>query len=594
MSIFLFLFSNDGPPCYLSLSPRAAFYLNQPLLSRITPLLVIFTRASVPLRALSPSKMSKKILLWLLVCAAAPCFAQDSFSSSLPIIIIDTGGDTIRDEPKILARMGVIDNGDGQRNAITDAWNEYDGYVGIEGRGSTSQSIFPKIGYGLETRTADGEDRQVALLGFPEEEDWVLHGPYSDKSLIRSALAYHWAGKIMDYAPRVRMAELVINGDYRGVYLFSEKIKRDKNRVDIKKLTPEDTAGDALTGGYILKLDKFTGESGDVEVLFESEHNADTEEEQSIRFLYHYPKPADITGGQRNYIQNWMRNFENVLAGDDFLHPELGYRRFVDLQSFVDFLLINEISRNIDGYRLSSFMYKDREDEGGRLHMGPVWDFNLAFGNANYCGGGANRGWGYNFGINCPDDYWQLPFWWDRLREDPEFIDLLSDRWNELRAGEFSDERLNATIDSFVVAMDDAPARNFDRWPVIGEYVWPNLFVGESYDAEIDYLKNWIQGRVHWMDQAIWTLTPTHTQDHPNVELTIQPNPTDGQLRIFSEVSGELFDVRVFNTFGQLIFSNDRLLEGISIDLGPFPAGMYLLQARNENGQVVTGKVIRR
>ncbi|WP_026231612.1 CotH kinase family protein [Neolewinella persica] len=538
--------------------------------------------------------MSKSVLLCLLLCAAASSFAQDNFSSSLPIIIIDTGEDTIRDEPKILARMGIIDNGSGQRNALADAWNEYDGYVGIEGRGSTSQSIFPKIGYGLETRTAAGEDRQVALLGFPEEEDWVLHGPYSDKSLIRSALAYHWAGQIMDYAPRVRMVELVINNDYRGVYLFTEKIKRDKNRVDIKKLTPEDTAGDALTGGYILKLDKFTGENGDFEVLFESEYNADTEEEQSIRFLYHYPKPEDITFAQRSYIKSWMRNFENVLAGDDFRDPDRGYRRFVDLRSFVDFLIINEISRNVDGYRLSSFMYKDREDEGGRLHMGPVWDFNLAFGNANYCGGGANRGWGYNFGINCPSDFWQLPFWWDRLREDPDFIELLGDRWNELRAAEFSDERLNATIDSFVVAMDDAPARNFERWPVIGERVWPNEFVGESYEAEIDYLKNWIQGRVSWMDQTIWSLTPTRTPDTPTPGLSIQPNPTDGRIRILSEISGELFDVRVYDTFGRLMFSNDRLPEGISIDLSPFPAGIYLLQARKEGGQIVTGKVVRR
>lgn len=538
--------------------------------------------------------MVKSLLLSLLAVAAAPSFAQDSFSSALPIIIIDTEGGTIRDEPKILARMGIIDNGAGQRNNLADTWNEYDGYVGIEGRGSTSQSIFPKIGYGLETRTAAGEDLKASLLGFPEEEDWVLHGPYSDKSLIRSALAYHWAGKIMNYAPRVKMVELVINGDYRGVYLFTEKIKRDKNRVDIKKLTPEDTAGNDLTGGYILKLDKFTGESGDVEVLFESAYNADTEEEQSIRFLYHYPKPEDITFAQRSYIQSWMSNFENVLAGEDFLHPERGYRRFVDLQSFVDFLIINEISRNVDGYRLSSFLYKDREDVGGRLHMGPVWDFNLAFGNANYCGGSANRGWGYDFGINCPSDYWQLPFWWDRLREDPEFLGLLGDRWNELRSGEFSDERLNATIDSFVVAMDDAPARNFERWPVIGEQIWPNAFVGESYDAEIAYLKNWLQGRVDWMDQSISSLTPTRARNRPSPELTLRPNPTDGHVRIFSEISGALFDVHVYDTFGRLVFSNDRLPEGVSIDLSAFPAGMYLLQARRGNGRVVTGKVVRR
>lgn len=537
--------------------------------------------------------MQVRVLFALLLLVAGELSAQDNFSSTLPIIVIDTEGDTIPDEPKILVRMGIINNGPEQRNRLTDAFNEYDGFVGIEGRGSTSQSVFPKIGYGLETRTADNEDLQVSLLGFPEEEDWVLHGPYSDKSLIRSALAYHWAGEIMDYAPRVRMVELVINDDYRGVYLFTEKIKRDKDRVDIKKLAPETTAGDNLTGGYILKLDKFTGETDDFPVLFESEFNADTEEEQSIRFLYHYPKPEDLNSTQRNYIRSWMRNFEDILASPDFLDPVTGYRRFVDLESFVDFLIVNELSRNVDGYRLSTYMYKDRDSEGGRLHMGPVWDFNLAFGNANYCGGAANRGWGYDFGINCPNDFWQLPFWWDRLREDLDFMALLAQRWRTLRSGVFANDQLNATIDSFVVHMDDAPARNFERWPVLDEWVWPNVIIGMTYEAEIDYLKEWIIGRAEWMDGAIQTLTPVRNTPVV-VPLSLQPNPTDGRIKIISGITGELMDVRVFDSFGRLLFDQDRLPEGVSIDLTPFPPGVYLLQAQQVGGQIMMGKVVKR
>lgn len=537
--------------------------------------------------------MPRSIPLFLLLAFTATVSAQDNFSSTLPIIVINTQGAEIVDEPKIMARMGLIDNGEGQRNALNDDFNGYDGFIGIEGRGSTSQSIFPKIGYGLETRLADGADRQEELLGFPIEEDFVLNGPYSDKSLIRNALAYHLAGKLMPWAPRVQMVEVVINGDYRGVYLFTEKIKRDRNRVDIKKLEPEDVSGNALTGGYILKLDKFTGESPGFPVLFESNFNADTEVEQTIRFLYHYPKPADINGQQRTYIENWMHNFEQVLAGDNFLDPEDGYRKYVDLQSFVDFLIINEISRNVDGYRISTYMYKERDDNGGKLHMGPVWDFNLAFGNADYCGGGAPQGWGYNFGINCPDDFWQLPFWWDRLREDPDFIALLGDRWNELREGEFSDERLNATIDSLVNVMDDAPQRNFERWSVLGEYVWPNAFVGSTYEQEVDYLKRWVEDRTSWMDGAIWSITPVE-RFVPATPLSLQPNPTDGRLQILSDITGELFSVRVYDTYGRLMYSGDRLAPGISIDLSPFAAGIYLLQARKANGEVVTARVVKR
>jgi len=536
--------------------------------------------------------MQKLLLSVLSILLAATAFAQDNFSSTLPIIVINTQGTEIEDEPKITARMGVIDNGEGERNALNDDFNGYDGFIGIERRGSSSQG-FPKVGYGLETRLADGTDNQVELLGFPVEEDFVLHGPYSDKSLIRNALAYHLASQLMPYAPRIRIVELVLNGDYRGVYLFTEKIKRDRNRVGVKKLSPGDVSGNELTGGYILKLDKFTGEDTDFPILFESNFNADTEADQTIRFLYHYPKPADINGQQRAYIESWMHNFEEVLAGDRFLDPDDGYRQYVDLESFVDFLLINEISRNVDGYRLSTYMYKERDDNGGKLHMGPVWDFNLAFGNADYCAGGAPQGWGYSFGDICPDDFWQLPFWWDRLREDPDFVALLGDRWRELREGALSDDRLNNTIDSLVAVMGDAPQRNFERWPVLGEYVWPNVFIGFTYEQEVCYLKRWVEDRTSWMDGAIWNLTPVEQIVAP-APLTLRPNPTEGRLQILSDITGELFSVRVYNTYGRLMYSGDRLAPGISIDLSPFAAGIYLLQARKANGEVVTGRVVKR
>lgn len=517
--------------------------------------------------------------------------AQENFSSTLPIIVINTQGIEIMDEPKILARMGVIDNGVGERNALSDNFNAYDNYIGIELRGSSSQG-FPKVGYGLETQLADGADNQVELLGFPIEEDFVLHGPYSDKSLIRNALAYHLASQLMPYAPRIRMVELVLNNDYRGVYLFTEKIKRDRNRVDLKKLEQEDVAGNALTGGYILKFDKFTGENQDFPILFESNFNADTEIDQTIRFLYHYPTPEDIVDEQKAYIQDWMHNFEEVLAGDDFLDPINGYRQYVDLESFVDFMLINEISRNVDGYRLSSYMYKERDDNGGKLHMGPVWDFNLAFGNADYCRGGAIQGWGYSFGLVCPDDFFQLPFWWGRLREDPDFIALLGNRWRELREGVFSDNALNATIDSLVAEMDDAPQRNFERWPVLGQYVWPNVFLGATYEQEVDYLKGWVEDRTSWMDGAIWDITSTE-QFVPAPPLSVQPNPTNGRLQILSGITGQLSSVRVYDSYGRLIYSGERMESGASIDLSPFAAGVYLVHARRPNGEVLTTKVVK-
>jgi hypothetical protein len=426
----------------------------------------------------------------------------------------------------------------------------------------------------------------------PEEEDWVLHGPFSDKSLIRNALAYELAGRIMPYAPRIRLVELFLNGDYWGVYLFTERVKRDKKRVNVKKVEPDDASGDPLTGGYILKLDRYGWDTEDVPTFFESAYNADNGLEQLVRIAYHYPRPEDLTETQRGYISLWMNRFEHALAGDDFTDPRLGYRPYVELQSFVDFLLINELSRNVDGYRLSTFLYKQRDSEGGKLHMGPVWDFNLGFGNADYCDGGDVAGWAYDFGEVCPDDFFQLPFWWSRLLEDPAFVALLADRWEALRATEFSDANLNATIDSLVLAMGDAPARNFARWPVLDQYVWPNAFVGGDYPAEIAYLKNWITDRTAWMDGAISGLTPVRRL-LPAAILTLSPNPTDGRIRFLAEVSGELFDVKVYDPYGRLLFTGARLAEGVSIDLSPFPTGIYLVQARRGNGEVVMGRVVK-
>jgi CotH protein. len=155
--------------------------------------------------------------------------------------------------------MKVIWNGDGQRNNITDPPNHYNGKIGIELRGSSSQS-FPKKGYAVETRDSAGENLNVELMGFPAENDWVFNATYNDKSLMRDVLVYDAARKTGRYASRSRYFELVVNGDYKGLYILFEKIKRDKNRVAIKGMEITDTSGVALTGGYIVKIDKLDGE----------------------------------------------------------------------------------------------------------------------------------------------------------------------------------------------------------------------------------------------------------------------------------------------------------------------------------------------
>ena len=177
----------------------------------------------------------KGIILFVLILVSFDLYGQVFTDSNLPIVVLSTeNNQPIVDDPRIVAHMGIIDNGTGVRNYLTDPFTNYDGRIEIEIRGSTSQQ-YPKKGYGFETQDSLGNKIQVAVLGMPPENDWILYGPYPDKTLIRNVLTFDLARKMGHYAADTRYCELVLNGDYRGVYIMMERIKRDVNRVNIKK-----------------------------------------------------------------------------------------------------------------------------------------------------------------------------------------------------------------------------------------------------------------------------------------------------------------------------------------------------------------------
>lgn len=417
----------------------------------------------------------------------------------LPQIIVDTNGGTIVDEPKISADITIS-----EADVVT-----YDGNIGIEFRGATSQT-FPKKSYGLETWDENNEDIDVSLLGFPEEEDWILYGPYSDKSLMRNILIYDLSRDIDMYASRSKFVELTINNEYQGVYVFMEKLKRDSERIDINKLKEDENSGEDLTGGYILKIDKTAGNNlgegyNDLNSFTSPYAPPNASVGQEINFLYEYPDAEDITFEQKTYISSYVTDFENALASNEFKDPIIGYAAYIDVPSFIDFFLLNEISNNVDGYRLSTFMHKDKN---GKLKMGPIWDFNLAFGNADYCSGGDTNVWAYKFNERCSGDFWLVPFWWNKLLQDPAFVAELKTRWNTLRSGAFSETSILAKINSYKDTLEKAGAidTNFDTWEILGVYLWPNNFIGDSFLDETNYLASWAMDRLTWMDNAINSL----------------------------------------------------------------------------------------
>lgn len=416
-------------------------------------------------------------------------------ATHLPLIILNTEGQVIVDDPRIVVRMGIVDNGPGQMNHFGDAHNAYDGLVNIEVRGSSSQS-FPKKQYGFETQDSVGNSLDVSLLGMPTENDWILHAPYSDKSLMRNFLTYNWWRQMGWYTTRTKFCEVILNGDYQGIYILMEQIKWDNDRVDIEKIDGDDNAGDSLTGGYIFKVDKTTG-SGQYD--WASHVDMFQGQPKTIQYQYDYPNRDTITVEQQSYLQQFVHDWEQALLDSTFAQPDSGYRKYVDVNSFIDYFIIEEVTKNVDGYRLSTYLNKQRDSRGGKLQAGPAWDFNITLGNADYCAGGETTG----FALDFPCDQSVIPFWWHRMNQDSVYWNQVQCRWSALRQGLLSDFSVDSVIDANVNLLGDAVQRNFERWPILNEYVWPNNYVGGSYASEIEYLKQWIHTRFLWLDENI-------------------------------------------------------------------------------------------
>lgn len=453
------------------------------------------------------SKLYFLSFVTLLTLVFSNVYAQNFESSNLPIVVINTEGQTIVDEPKVNVRMGIIDNGPGNRNYYRnpfnnnqpDPFNNYDGTIGIEFRGSSSQS-FNKKPYGFETRELNSTtSKKVSLLGMPAESDWILNATYNDKSLIRDVLTYHLSNQMGMYASRTKYVELVMDGVYQGIYILMERIKRDASRVDVASLKTTDNSGDALTGGYILKIDKSTGTpNGQWKSPYPAANN------MGLYVLVDYPKLTNLTSTQLSYIQNHVTNFEHSLQSPDFKDPNNGYAKYIDVNTFVDYLLLTEITHNPDAYALSTFFYKDRDSRNAKIKMGPPWDYNHAYGNANYCQGWETNTWTFlTTKLYCQDAGSQVPFWWERLLEDRDFCIKVRDRWKQLRQNQWTNNNINQFVDQNASLLNEAQTRNFQRWPILGEWTWPNYYYGNTYQEEVDWLKNWTKDRLIWLDANI-------------------------------------------------------------------------------------------
>ena len=433
--------------------------------------------------------MKKKLLLafWLLMSLSVA--AQSFTDSNLPIVVIETdGGANIPDEPKILGTMKIIWHQDGSRNYMSDIDNpellNYNGRIAIEMRGSSSQTMLDKKPYALETRRDDGvSNNNVSILGMPIENDWILNSLAFDQTGMRDVLAYELSNRLGQYASRSMYCEVVINGDYKGLYAFMEKIKPDKNRVDIETMDPTCNDYPEVTGGYITKADKTTG--GDP-VAWTMQDYGGGWWGWSIYtdFIHHYPKPADITNAQDNYIHGVFTELASV-ANQHNTSITSGIPSVIDIPSFVDFMMMAEYTSNVDVYSLSTFFHKDRM---GKLRAGPIWDYNLAFGYDAFGNRSKYNVWQFNNEDN------NGPKFWKDLFDTDLFRCYLAKRWFELtEPGQpLNYDFVCNRIDEIDALITEAIPRDNQRWNQM-----------QQHAQYVNNMKNWLQQRINWLNQNI-------------------------------------------------------------------------------------------
>ncbi len=451
------------------------------------------------------------------------------FKSHLPLIVLDSFGvsvdsvtDSAQPRPHRLTYGVVIDKDVTGFASITSPVVDFQGRGGTHVRGDSS-SGFAQKSYAWETWNNYDTDKDVSILGMPADSDWALYGPYTDKTFIRNFIIYskmrELHGGVDGFGMRVKMVEVIYNqdpgqsvsyNDYRGVYVLMERIKRGKNRIDIAKLSDKVTDPNLITGGYIFRRDRASSDGTTNLPVGMNSHT-----------------PGVLNAAQTTYLTNHINAFNNALNGANFADPVLGYAPYIDVDSFIDNWWFVEIAKQIDGYRLSTYFYKDR-GTNSKIVAAPIWDYNLSLGNADYLAGDNPVGW-----------YWNQTdtYWWARLRQDPLYERRNWDRYWELRKGIFNTTSILSYIDQLATiplngsttpvtnnmtlaagqpsTAENAAMRHYRKYQILGAYVWPNgagyasrIYYnsnGNATTGEIDWMKNWLVQRFAWLDDQNFT-----------------------------------------------------------------------------------------
>lgn len=375
--------------------------------------------------------------------------------TGLPIINLITDSSASIDSKEDYVEGGV--SLDGRR----DFENLADLPMKIRGRGNSTWFTHPKKPYQMKL------DDKSSFLGMPEDKRWLFLAEYSDKTMLRNTIAFE-LGYIsnLDWTPKGEFAEVYLNGEYNGTYNITQKVEESDNRVAL---------GDT---GYLLELDQLSKLDSD-DIYFASR--------VTDKFIINIKEPSlEANSEEQRYIENLIGKFEEALLSEDFKNENSGYRQYIDLDSFIDWYLINEITKNVDSQWYSSIFLNVMP--GGKIKMGPLWDFDLSFGNTDYADTRYYEGWWVRFNP-----------WYERLFQDPAFTQLVKDRFIYFKNNE---DLIIQKIDMYAEKLKWAQAENDNRWQTLGVYVWPNPVVYDTYEEEVEHLKNWYLARMQWLEEA--------------------------------------------------------------------------------------------
>ncbi len=438
-----------------------------------------------------------------------------TFDSNLPLLFLDSfgvgvDGSTGGTRPFRPAYAVVIAPDPLTGRASLEGIPDYAGPAGVHVRGESSAG-FGQLSYSMELWDESGNDQAARLLGMSEDSDWILYGPWSEKTIMRNKLIFDWMLALRGpdgSAVRTRFIEVFFNqtkpvtgqvgySTYRGIYVMMEKLKRGKERVPIQNLNTNTIDPQLITGGYIIRKDKDDA----------LKNNWST---ARLGIPLQSFDPDRLNVPQLAYIKSYVNAFESALNGPAYRSFTNGYQAYIDPDTFIDAQWMLEVSKQVDGYVFSTYWNKDR---AGRLRAGPLWDFNIALGNADYGTGDTPTGWLYD----VPNGSGQL--WYPRLHADPDYHTAHWDRYWEMRRSILATDTVMATIDGHMntlldgytgavsnrmpVEVQNPVARHYRKYPRLGMRDWPNP-PGETkirtWQAEVDYMKNWIKPRLEWLD----------------------------------------------------------------------------------------------